>query len=89
MATPDALTVRLIAGGGSLSQAQFNQFLEAAIAANPTLFLRAIEGFEFAPPNPVDNQIIFIDSEMDSARNGVYGYKGDRNWKRIGSAEVA
>lgn len=71
-----------------ISADQINAMIAQYLADNPTAALRTIEGLDYAPPNPVDNQIIFIDSEMDSVRNGIYGFKSDRNWKRIGKSEI-
>lgn len=90
MATPEVLTVRRLRGdeGTSLSQDQFNQMLAAAIEANPIAVIRTIEGLMVAPENPVENQVLFIDSELTPDNNGVYGFKDGRNWKRIGDVQL-
>lgn len=85
MPTPDALTIRRvnISSGAALTQDEFNQLLRNAIEQNPTIVIRTIEALSVLTGPLVENQVAFVDSEMDAATNGVYGYKEDRSWRQI------
>lgn len=84
---PDALTVRRLTAtrSGSLSQDQFNQLLAEAIAANPTLVIKALPAFtDFT--GGVDQEVFFVDNPMIPEESGVYAVSDDRGINKISTA---
>lgn len=86
MALTDSITVRQISvGSGSISPAQLQQEIRNAIAADPTLVIRALPSFT-AFTGGVDQEVFFVDNPIVPEESGVYAVSDDRGTNKISTA---